>query len=382
MKDNRMVFSYTYETGDKSADLLMENATMLTDFVEEDTDRIIPATEGGYPSLSIYDGEGLETDDSEKISLLVNMEREIKDFDRRIAATRNCELHESEVHVRIVNSNGLDEEASRTLYTLLGLCVAEDGDEVSWYDYVWSHRFRDIDGAGLARRVAEKALSFLGGEQIRTGRYDGILTPQASADMLDILSESFLGESLFKNKTRLKGKEGTGCFSEKLTIIDSGMKGTGSFPFDGEGMPSKETVVVEKGLFGGFLYESYYGRKMGRPSTGNAVRGSIREAPHNSPRGIFIQPGTEDILKGFCDGVVIEELMGTHTANTITGDFSLGALGHLYEEGKARPFKGVIFSGNIFDILGSVDAVGDDLRFYGSVGSPSIFVRGLKISGI
>ena len=81
------------------------------------------------------------------------------------------------------------------------------------------------------------------------------------------------------------------------------------------------------------------------------------------------------------DGIIIEELMGTHTANPITGDFSLGAVGHLLKGGNKIPFKGVIFSGNIFDLLNNVQAIGNDLKFYGTCGSPSLLIQGMKISG-
>ena len=74
--------------------------------------------------------------------------------------------------------------------------------------------------------------------------------------------------------------------------------------------------------------------------------------------------------------------MGTHTANTVTGDFSLGALGHIYKGGVKKPFKGVMFSGNIFELLNSVKAVGKDLSFYGPLGSPTLFIGGFKISGV
>jgi PmbA protein len=73
--------------------------------------------------------------------------------------------------------------------------------------------------------------------------------------------------------------------------------------------------------------------------------------------------------------------MGTHTANPITGDFSLGTAGYICESGDKKPFQGVIFSGNIFELLNNVREVGNDLRFYGAFGSPSLFVEGIKISG-
>ena len=83
----------------------------------------------------------------------------------------------------------------------------------------------------------------------------------------------------------------------------------------------------------------------------------------------------------FQDGIIIEELMGTHTANTVTGDFSVGALGHIWKNGEQKPFKGVILSGNAFELLKNVKGVGDDLTFYGGYGSPTLYISNLKISG-
>ena len=73
--------------------------------------------------------------------------------------------------------------------------------------------------------------------------------------------------------------------------------------------------------------------------------------------------------------------MGTHTANAVTGDFSLGAIGHVCRNGRKTPFKGVILSGNIFELLNNVKETGNDLKFYGAYGSPSLFIEGLRISG-
>jgi PmbA protein len=382
VKDGKMVFSYTYETGDKGAELLLENATMLTSFSEADADRIIPLPSTNYPLLSIHDDEGLTVDDREKIALLVDMEKTIRNYDHRIAATRNCELQESDVHVTIINSRGLSVEASKTLYSLFALCVAKDKDEVSWYDWTWAHRLGDLDGRKLAAGIAGKTISFLGSEQIETGQYAGILTPQTASDILGILAGSFLGENLFKNKTKLRDKVGMKCFSDLLTIIDSGTKGMGSFPCDGEGVASKETAVVQQGRFETFLYDVYYGQKFGRSSTGNSVRDGLSEAPRNAPRCLFVAPGERNIADNLSDGIIVEELMGAHTANPITGDFSLGAIGYRCKGGQKKPFKGVIFSGNVFELLNNVREVGKDLRFYGSTGSPSLYVEGLRISGI
>jgi PmbA protein len=381
IKENKLIFSYTFEKGERTADALVDNATLLGPFVEADEGVILPGSFENYPPANFFNPTGLVTDDREKTSRLIEMESLILDFDKSIVATRNCELQEAEIEIEIVNSNGLAIQGRKTLYSVFALCVAKERDEVSWYDWTWAHSLADIDMKALGLAVAEKTISFLGSEQIATGIYDGILTSQASCEILSVLSGSFLAESLYKSKTKLKDKIGKKCFSENITLMDSGLAGMGALPFDGEGVPSQENILVQGGVFKTFLYDTYYGKKFNRSSTGNAARSGLKEPPMCGRRGFYLDRGLNDVCSLMTDGIIIEELMGTHTANPITGDFSLGAVGHLIREGGKIPFKGVIFSGNIFDLLNNVKGVGNDLKFYGTCGSPSLLIQGMKISG-
>ncbi len=383
IKGGKMVFSYTYEQGEKAAAALVENARTLMPFLDKDPFYTFPEAALSYPALDLYDGRGLKADDDSKVKALIDMESIIRGVDARITTTRNCELHESEIEIGMINSNGLATRGSKTVYALSGMAVAaQSGEEVSWYDWTWSSRYEDLAAPKLGTRIAEKAVSFLSGEVLDTGVYTGLVTPACGCQILEILSPSFLSENLYKNKTRLKGKAGRRLFSETLTIIDSGTRGIGAFAFDGEGVPSRENVVVRQGVFEDFLYDMYYGNVLKKASTGNGERFSIKEPPRCATRGFFIDAGQKGIgIKDLGNGIVIEELMGTHMANPVTGDFSLGAMGHYYSGGTRIPFKGVIFSGNLFDVLSNVRAVGDDLTFYGSYGSPSLLIEGLKISG-
>jgi len=381
IKKNKLIFSYTFEKGEKAADALVDNARLLAPFIEVDEGAILPGSYANYPSVDLYDRAGLETDDREKTSRLIAMESLTLGYDKRIVTTRNCEIQEAEIEIEIINSNGLNVQSRKTLYSVFALCVAKERDEVSWYDWVWAHSLADIDLESLGITVAQKTVSFLGSEQISTGVYDGILTPQASCEILSVLSGSFLGESLYKNKTKLKDKIGEKCFSEIITLVDSGLVGMGAFPFDGEGAPSRENILIQEGIFKTFLYDTYYGNKFNSLSTGNAARSGIKEPPMCGRRGFYLEQDLKDVYSQVTDGIIIEELMGTHTANPITGDFSLGAVGHLLKGGNKIPFKGVIFSGNIFELLNNVQAIGNDLKFYGTCGSPSLLIQGMKISG-
>jgi PmbA protein len=380
LKDGRLVFSYAFD-GEEAAAALLENARAVLPFVDEDRDAGFPDRFPSYPDPAVYDQEGRCLDDEKKTAMLFDMERAILEYDRRIVTTRNCEFHEAEIEALVINSRGLRAEGRKTLFTMTAMCVAKEIDETSWYDWVWSHSLSELDGRRLGEEIARKAVSFLGSSQLDTGTYAGILTPQAACDLLGILEDSFLAENLYKKKTILADKVDTKCFSPLISIIDSGLVGMGSFPFDGEGVPSRENRLVKDGYFEMFLYNEYYGRKFGRPSTGNAVRAGIKEPPMCSPRGLFIEKGNHALHEGSLDGIIVEELMGTHTANPITGDFSLGAAGYLVKSGSRTPFTGVILSGNLFELFNNIRAVGTDLKFYGSIGSPSLYIEGLTISG-
>ena len=381
IRGSRPVFCYTYDRTDPAGKLIA-NAQALFPVMEIDEDMIFADPFGQYPAGSLYDASGLAVDDDEKRSVLLEMEEAIRTYDRRIKAVRNCEFQEVEVTASIANSNGLSAAGRSSLFLYSAMAVAGEGsDEVSWYDWRWAHTLKDIDAKAMGTRIAARVVSLLNARQIPTGTYNGIFAPQAATDLLGILSESFLGESLFKDKTRLKGKEGEHCFADGLTIIDSGMAGTDGFTFDGEGVPSSDSTVVANGVFRTFLYDSYFAHKLGKTPTGNSVRNSIKTPPKCGIRGMCILPGTRDIVPATTDGVIIEELMGTHTANTITGDFSVGCLGYIARNGSRAPFQGVMISGNVFDIFNDFKEAGNDLVFYGSVGSPSLYVEGLKISG-
>jgi PmbA protein len=381
IKGARPAFAYTYDRVDPAGKLIA-NVEALLPVMEKDEDSVFAPACEGYPDSRLYDAAGMAVGDDEKRSMLIAMEKTIREHDGRIRAVRNCEFHEVELEAALGNSNGVLVEGRKTLFVWSAMAVAGQGDdEVSWYDWRWSDDLTGIDSTRMGLDIAEKVISMLSAEQIPTGTYEGILTPRAASDLLGILSESFLAENLYKDKTQLKGREGTRCFAKGLRMVDSGMAGPDAFAFDGEGVPSFENVVVDDGVFQTFLYDTYFARKLGRASTGSSVRSGLKSPPRCGARGMYVGKGVRDILAPMTNGIVIEDLMGTHTANTVTGDFSVGCLGYICKNGERKPFQGVMFSGNVFDIFKSVGETGTDLTFYGPVGSPSIYVEGLKISG-
>lgn len=201
IKDGKMAFSYTFEKGEEAADGLIENGRLIMPFLETDRFHGLPEKQQAYPDLPLHDKDGLKVSDDQKISALIEMESIIRASDTRITTTRNCELHESEIEVAVINSHGLRAEGKKTVYALSGMAVAaEGGDEVSWYDWVWSTRYGELNGRALGKRIAEKTVSFLAGQILDTGIYTGLLPPWCTCQLLEILSPRFSGRTFSKTK--------------------------------------------------------------------------------------------------------------------------------------------------------------------------------------
>jgi PmbA protein len=144
-------------------------------------------------------------------------------------------------------------------------------------------------------------------------------------------------------------------------ILPNGAGGFGTSPFDGEGLPTRRTVVVENGVLKTYLLNTYTARKLGMRSTGNATRGSGIGAGN-----LYLQPGShtpEEILAEIPVGFYVTSLMG-FGANLVTGDYSRGASGLWIENGELTyAVEEVTIAGNLREMLRNITAIGNDLDF-------------------
>jgi PmbA protein len=207
-------------------------------------------------------------------------------------------------------------------------------------------------------------------------------------DLLGAWSASFLGENVYKGKSYLKDKTNQIIASPKIQLIDDGQypMGMGSAPFDDEGTPQKKTILIKDGRLLSYLFDNYWSKKTGSQLTGNSVRRQISSPPSTSISNLFIRPGSlpfDQLITTMDKGFLINELMGVHMVDPVSGEFSLGASGIWIENGKGvYPVKGVTISGSIHDLFCAVEELGNDLRFFGRVGAPSLFVKDIIISGL
>jgi PmbA protein len=147
----------------------------------------------------------------------------------------------------------------------------------------------------------------------------------------------------------------------------------------------QKKTVISHGRLMLFLHNTYTANKAGTASTGNGMRGGFKGVPGVSITNLYIEPGIcsfDELVWQAENGLLVTEIMGMHTANPVSGDFSVGATGFWIEKGiKAYPVREITIAGNILDVMKNVDAVGSDLRFSGRIGSPSLLIKELSIAG-
>jgi len=381
-------FSFTTIFGEREIDCAIDNALTAARAQTPDPASRFPLPAPYTPLPELWDPSVESTPQERKIGIATLLEKEVRSLDPRVRTVRRAVYADSSVEILLRNFWGVQGEYRSTSVSCSVSLVASDGDDSqSGWEFDTSHRLDRIDPEGVARRGVERAVSLLGARKVETMRVPVLFDSHTASDLLETLAPSFCGDMVVKGKSRLGGKEGVGLFSPLLTILDDGLlpDGGGSAPFDGEGVPSRRTTLVEGGTLCGFLLDTFWGGKMGRDSTGNGVRGSFRGTPRPAPRNLYIQPGRVDrqgVIATLSRGLLVTELVGMHTADPVSGDFSVGISGFLIRGGEvATPIREMVLTGNLFDLLGRVVAVGSDLRMYGTVGSPSILVEEMDISG-
>lgn len=331
---------------------------------------------------------GLRTEVSGPAQIALDLERFAMAYDTRVLRVRDASYSEEESTITLRNSRGLDRTFTRARYSLSLMVMAEEKgrQEMAW-DHDFSTDLSQLNPKDLAERAAEKAVSQLGGRPVPTQKAAALLDPSVAASFVGVLSPSFYADQIQKNRSALRGRKGEKFYAPAVAIVDDGTLEGGfeSFPFDAEGVPSRRNALVSGGVVQGFLYDLSAAEKEEGSSTGNAVRPSFKEPPRVGATNFFISRGsggTEDLLGAMGRGFWIRDVIGMHTVDPVTGDFSVGASGQWVEGGKpSHPVRGVTVSGNLHELLRRVERVGGEMKFYHSFGAPQLLIGELDIGG-
>lgn len=285
----------------------------------------------------------------------------------------------------ILNSNGVEVEEEDT-FVNASIDTSSKGAQISTGSEFDASRMLDIDFYRIGESAALLAARSQNGVCAGTGDMPVLLEPMAFADILEnTFLPSLNADNVQKGRSALIGKKGSMIAHEKLSLIDDGTLsgGIGTASTDDEGTPSRINDLLKNGTLNSFIYDCYTAGKEKRESTGNAVRCSFTSTPSISIRNLIVKYPTSDVTGEIKEGVLVNTVIGAHTANPISGDFSVEARNSfLIKDGEvASPIKSMMISGNIFELLKNIDGAGKDIRKVGNVITPTVRVSKLKVIG-
>lgn len=291
----------------------------------------------------------------------------------------------SEGRSLIINSNGVSIEDEGTGFGIgLSVTIQKDGQIATAYNSQ-SSRFFDLDGEKLAIGVCNLAKSSLDTKPIDTNDYDVVLDYYAATGLLQTFISAFNGENVMRGRSILKDKMGMEIANPNLTIVDNPLLENGmcTSKCDGEGSVSEKTELVKDGVLNSFIYDIYTANKQGVQTTSNGLRGSYLTTPMISPTNVEFKFDEMTDLSEIDKGVLTTSVLGAHTANPISGDFSVEASNAFkIENGELTdPINKAMISGNIFEIMKKVEGLKSEIKQYGQFIIPKLLVHDLRVVG-
>lgn len=390
----KMGYASSERIDDNVVDFLVESAKANAAIIETEEHEELYPGDASYPEVKTYNDKINQVSAEAKIELALKSEAAAKAADEQIKAVPYCTLANVESELFIANSKGLNVSGkSNGMYTF-AQCQASDGKMVKMGgDFYVGNDFGDFNPDEFGKKAAGKAVAKLGASSAPGGKYAVIIDAGAASSLLSVFFGGFSAENVQKGFSMLAGKLGEKIAGNTVTIVDDPLIDNvlGSRAFDSEGVAAYKKVVVENGMLKTFLHNTKTARKDGVKPTGNGFKSDFRSAVNIGATNFFIQPGDADLdklMEQMGDGLLITDFAGLHSgANATSGDFSLLSEGFMVEGGKkGRPVEQITVSGNFFQLMKDIVAVGSDLKFrapgpYGNIAAPSLRIEALDVAG-
>lgn len=300
------------------------------------------------------------------------------------------EVRASYLSAALANSNGVSVADCGTMIECSLATIGHDGGEVTPVCFEFNlERTYDINPAAVGEEAARLAVSALKPKKIETKNTSVIFTQFALQQLLSFtLFNAISADYVQRNQSALKGRVGEKVASEKVTVYDDGLLegGIRTWRFDGEGVPQQKTLIIEKGVLHGFIYDNYAAKKEGKESTGNGGRASYLSTPSVDATNLHFLAGgksTGELISMAGEGLLVSSVQGAHTSNPISGEFSVvGTPSWKIKNGEiAGAVKGAMLAGDIFHVLANVSGLADNERKIGQLVAPWVLVENVKVIG-
>ena len=382
--------SYTSDLSREGIRRLVESALEIAAISTEDPHAGLPdPSELGSLSgdLQLYSDDISRIDTSQRIDQALQAEDAALSADPRITNSEGASFDAYSGERVFANTRGFLGSYRISSCSISATPVAREGESMErdyWYSHARSYAKLESP-ASIGRKAAERALRRLGSRKVPTQKVPVIFDPLTARSLISNIFEAVEGESVYRKASFLAGKLGERVASKNVTIIDDntipGLFGTS--PFDDEGVPTRRTVVVDRGILSSYLLNTYTARKLGLRTTGNAARGitgnaSVGHGNHFLEKG---ERSPEEIIRGISKGLYVTELIGSGV-NIVTGDYSRGAAGLWIENGEfAYPVSEITIASTLQQMLMDFASIGSDLEFRSSVASPTLLIGEMTVSG-
>ena len=386
----RSATSYSSDFSTGSLDRLVARTLAMARVTSEDAASGLPdpARLGRYEGdLELYSSDVAELSPETCIEWARRAEDAALGADPRIRNSEGAWVEASTGRKAYANSLGFV-GSYRSSYCAISVAPVADEDGGMQRDFWYSvaRRADQLESPEAVGRIAaQRTLRKLGARKIPTCRVPVIFDPETARSLVGHVFDAVRGDAIYRSASFLTGKLDQPVSNQRVTILDDGLRpgGFGSRPFDGEGIPSSVTPVIEKGVLANYLLNCYTARKLNLETTGNAARG-VSGPPSVGPKNLYLVAGPhspEAIIKSVQAGFYVTDLIG-FGVNIVTGDYSRGAAGIWIENGEfTYPVEEVTIAGSLPEMLNHIEMIGSDLEFRNAIAAPTLLVSGLTVAG-
>lgn len=324
-----------------------------------------------------------------KVDLALEIERQVKGLDPRVTGVRVASYGDSNGEAAVATSTGIASRASDAGCHVSVSALAVDGGETKIGGSIDAAREpSELRFDRVAREAVQRAVQLFGATKAPSSKVAIVLEPRFAATVLGIVGGTLTGERVLKGRSPFADRVGELIASPLLTLVDdpTDQRSLAADVFDGEGLATRRNRLIEHGRLGGFLQNSYSGRRSGTQSTGSAVRG-YRSTPGVGMQALAVSRGEgtmEELIASVDHGFFVQGLTGLHSGvNAVSGDFSVGAEGLMIRKGAlAEPVREVTIASTLQRMLLDIRAVGADIEWLpGGSAVPTIVIADVSLGG-
>lgn len=366
IKDQHSGISYSEDLTESSLKYMVDQAIANASYTEKNIYEEINIKNTGNTEC-IVDEKEESISLQEKIDFSLSLESDLLKKGPEVASSPYNGLHQGNYSKYLLNSQGTYVQHHEKNYVCYSCALLKDKTNSSMYgDVDHARQFKLLNKEKIINNIYKTAKDFLTASPIKTGNYSVIFNTESLADLFATFTEIFSAKAVIENRNPFKNKLNQLVGAETLTITDNPLyrKAMAYSLFDDEGAPRQEVNLIKNGKLTSFLHNTSTAKKLKLPNTYSASR-SPKNSLNVDCSNLFIKTGltpSKELYKGKVLEVI--SLDGLHSGvNFITGDFSCGASGYLWNNGgKIQTVKGVTVSGNFYEMLKNIELLGSELE--------------------